>query len=135
MKSYWMAPQFKVIKPYLTWGCFSSYFIFITLISLSAGAEKNSLLDLKQYGILFLDKILHLGAYAVFALLASQLGLTYRRFKYSCVALAGYGLFLEFCQGQFILNREASWLDAIANMAGIIIGYMMSYKHARQSSV
>ncbi|MDO6542046.1 hypothetical protein [Photobacterium sanguinicancri] len=133
MRSYWLAPQFKLLKIYIAWGAFSCYFVFITLISLSAGAETDSLLDLKQYGILFLDKLLHLGAYGLYVILASQLGLSFHKFISLCIGLSAYGLFLEFCQGQFILNREASWLDAIANVMGVVIGFMLFYKSARRN--
>ncbi|MEZ8094219.1 VanZ family protein [Photobacterium swingsii] len=132
MKSCSLMLPVKTIKTHIARVAFCGYFVFITAISLSAGAEKNSLLDLQQYGVLFLDKMLHLGAYGAFALLASQLDLSFRKFIYTCVGLASYGLLLEYCQGQFILNREASWLDAIANVAGIILGFMMSYKRVRQ---
>ncbi|OAN11354.1 hypothetical protein A3K86_20610 [Photobacterium jeanii] len=106
----------------LGWIIFIAYFFFITIISLLPGAEEKSLLDLNQYGILFLDKMLHVAAYGLFALLGYFLGLTPRLYIALCLLLAGYGLLLEWLQGWLIVNREASMLDALANLVGILMG-------------
>jgi VanZ family protein len=67
------------------------------------------------------DKINHFIAYGVLAFLA-VLG-RYRMSVFKVVLLTiAYGLLLEALQGIMPYGRMASWLDAIANTGGVIVG-------------
>lgn len=72
------------------------------------------------------DKLNHFLAYSVLAALA---GLA--RLPVSLVALASllviYGVSLEVAQGLMPYGRSASWLDALANTAGVLTGIAVSY--------
>lgn len=71
------------------------------------------------------DKFLHAGEFALFVIIAHQAihyFADYGRTNNSVVTLSiFYASLTEFSQG-FISYRTASWLDWLANLAGIILG-------------
>ncbi|KHT64197.1 hypothetical protein RJ45_07970 [Photobacterium gaetbulicola] len=116
-------PNLLLSKHVLFRVLFVFYVIFITILSLLAGAEENSALDLDSYGVMFLDKILHLLAYAIFAIQGCLQLKDLKHLRGLCIAIALYGILLEFIQHAFIPDRMGSIDDAVANIAGVIIGY------------
>ncbi|MGR2767750.1 VanZ family protein [Photobacterium ganghwense] len=109
--------------------------LFIAYISLVPAQNEPEFADLQQYGILFLDKILHLIAYGGLTFLflcTSQL----RRYpRATCLALILYGSLLELTQGLLPLGREFSLFDALANVLGVlIIGSAFIYRQKKQKA-
>jgi VanZ family protein len=79
------------------------------------------------------DKINHLIAYAVLSL---NVGLVAKRIKTYLLYLPlfiGYGLLLEYLQG-FVPGRQPSWLDALANASGVVIGLIIFWIYSRLNS-
>ncbi len=114
--------------PWLILACYS---IFITYISLLPGQGNGDITDLKQYKIPHLDKVLHVGAYWVYALLALFAAkMKYERWLVCCLLLL-HGILLEYLQITLATGREASIPDIIANTAGVILGYFTTliYQH------
>ncbi|MGF1714782.1 VanZ family protein [Photobacterium chitinilyticum] len=114
--------------PWLILACYS---IFITYISLLPGQGNGDITDLKQYKIPHLDKVLHVGAYWVYALLALFAAkMKYERWLVCCLLLL-HGILLEYLQITLATGREASIPDIIANTAGVILGYFTAliYQH------
>ncbi|PSW21195.1 hypothetical protein C9I98_04380 [Photobacterium sanctipauli] len=103
---------------------FIFYTALITHLSLIGGAQDGDIMDFDQYGILLLDKILHLGAYCCFVLIAHFIFVHLRHLLWLSLTLCGYGLLLEFIQSSYIPGREGSLLDAISNMLGVAIGFI-----------
>lgn len=103
---------------------FFCYFILISVLSLTAG-EKNTAFDLNSYGILYLDKMSHTLAYALFSIQGFIQLKDRRRYKPLCIAIALYGTLLEFIQQAFIPQRMGSIEDGLANIFGVVIGYIM----------
>ena len=71
------------------------------------------------------DKVQHLVGYALLMLWWVQLADTLPQRVRTAVALAALGIGLEIAQG-FTGYREASGLDAIANTAGVLIGWVLA---------
>ena len=79
------------------------------------------------------DKINHFIAYAVLSL---NVGLVVKRLKtylFCLPSLIGYGLLLEYLQG-FVPGRQPSWLDALANACGVVIGLIIFWIYSRLNS-
>lgn len=81
-------------------------------------------------GIGYLDKIEH--AFAYFVLMSSFMFafkkteiLTTKRSYYLLVGASAYGFLLELAQYTFFPNRYFEWVDAMANVLGVIIGYLI----------
>lgn len=67
------------------------------------------------------DKISHFIAYftlSINAFLAWRISI---KSIWLILVLISYGLLLEFLQG-FVPGRDSSWMDALANSAGVLIG-------------
>jgi VanZ family protein len=76
------------------------------------------------------DKINHFIAYSVLSL---NFGLVIKKLKthlFFLPLLIAYGMLLEFCQG-FVPGREPSWLDALANTTGVMIGFILALIYRR----
>lgn len=79
-------------------------------------------------GVGYLDKIEHCFAYFVLivsfmiAFKKAEL-LTIRRSKYLLIAAAIYGLGLELVQYSFFPHRYFEWIDAAANVLGVLLGF------------
>lgn len=71
------------------------------------------------------DKINHFIAYTVFSLNAGMLSNNFRKHLLILPLLVLYGLLMEYCQG-FVPGRSPSWLDAIANSTGVLIGFVLT---------
>ena len=67
----------------------------------------------------FNDKVQHFVGYGSLALLA-QLALPGRRLR-AAVGVILLGFAVEVAQELMALGREASWLDALANTAGVLL--------------
>lgn len=111
----------------LLWLALACYCLFITYVSLMPGQEEGDLTDLKQYKIPHLDKLLHIAAYWLYALLAllATAKVSQKRWLISSLLLLLilHGVALEYLQITLTLNREASLPDIIANTAGVLLGY------------
>ncbi|OLQ75520.1 hypothetical protein BIT28_23095 [Photobacterium proteolyticum] len=112
----------------LPWLALACYCLFITYVSLIPGQGEGDLTDLKQYKIPHLDKLLHIAAYWLYALLAllAMSRVSQRRWLASSLLLLLilHGVALEYLQITLTLNREASLQDIIANTVGVILGYL-----------
>jgi VanZ family protein len=107
----------KVNKKQLLLTSLILVFLGITILSL---LPPKSGVELGKH-----DKINHFIAYAVLSL---NYGLVVKNTKKHLCGLPfliTYGLFMEFCQG-FVPGREQSWLDAVANSAGVSIGFLLN---------
>lgn len=81
-------------------------------------------------GIGYLDKIEHGFAYFVlvtsfmFAFRKAEI-LDIKRSYYLLIGASAYGFLLELVQYTFFPNRYFEWIDALANVLGVIIGFMV----------
>lgn len=69
------------------------------------------------------DKIAHFLSYALFALLAATFYSAGKPYLMVCAALALYGLSIEGAQS-LVPGRDSSLLDALANSAGVALGFV-----------
>lgn len=102
--------------------------ILIVLLSLLPG---SSFPEADIFSIRFLDKIIHFGMYMLFGLvillesrchsgcLRIHLGLMVLVLLASAV--------IELMQATIVASRSAEWLDLLANLSGLITGYL-SYR-------
>jgi VanZ family protein len=100
-------------------------FIGITILSL---LPPKSIEKLGEH-----DKINHFIAYAILSL---NVGLVVKKLKTYLLylpLLIGYGILLEYCQA-FVPGREPSWLDALANAIGVVIGLIIFWIYFRLNS-
>ncbi|WP_068713919.1 VanZ family protein [Vibrio tritonius] len=103
------------------------YTALIGYVSLAKDSSPDRVLpDLNSYGVTDLDKMAHLGAYTLFAVIAIlALGLKSLKSIAICAAIiAVYSGVLEGLQ-TFVPLRETSWLDFFANNIGIILGSLL----------
>ncbi|MGF1682394.1 VanZ family protein [Photobacterium minamisatsumaniensis] len=114
---------------------FIIYICLITYLSLMPGADEGGITDLEQYGILFLDKILHLGAYCCFILLAHFIFVFHSHLFLFCAAISFYGIAIEVIQSLAVQGREGSCLDALSNILGVTLGYTIVLFYRRLSIV
>lgn len=97
---------------------------FIALLSL---VPSSSMPDSSLFSIIFLDKIVHVGMYASFGLVA----LFETRCHSHCYLLHFFfllGIFamsslLEVLQATVVASRSAEWLDLLANFTGLAAAY------------
>ena len=97
-------------------------FIGITVLSL---LPPKSGVELGKH-----DKVNHFIAYAVLSFNYGLVVKKLRKHLWGLPFLIAYGLFMEFCQG-FVPGREQSFLDALANGAGVILGFVCCYFYSR----
>ncbi|WP_342087506.1 VanZ family protein [Dyadobacter sp. OTU695] len=80
--------------------------------------------DLPAAPVLGFDKIVHSGLFTVWAILALIIYPEKSRFV---VGLGmAYGLGLEFYQQLLPFDRTFDWWDAVADAAGVLIGYLFT---------
>lgn len=80
--------------------------------------------DLPAAPVLGFDKIVHSGLFTVWAILALIIYPEKSRFV---VGLGmAYGLGLEFYQQLLPFDRTFDWWDAVADAAGVLIGYVFT---------
>ena len=97
-------------------------FLLITLVSLVPGGEGR---DLEDWGIN--DKLAHLIAY-LSIMGAGIFSVTEQRERLLLfVGLVLYSLCLEYGQSLFIMEREGSIGDFVANLVGLISGVFLSH--------
>ncbi len=77
-----------------------------------------------------IDKIVHLTFYAIFSILwflylRNKIENTKKLFVIVFVLSISFGIFIEFCQSTFTVNRQADIKDAIANTIGATIGLLI----------
>ena len=95
-------------------------FVFLGITILSLLPPKSGL-ELGEH-----DKINHFIAYSVLSLNFGIVVANFRKHLIGVPFLIAYGLLMEYIQG-FVPGREPSWLDALANTSGIIIGYCVYF--------
>ena len=76
------------------------------------------------------DKLNHFIAYGVLMGLVT-LGRGRLRLIWAMALVIGYGLALEAVQGIMPYGRSASWLDALANTGGVLIGAVLGLAASR----
>ena len=78
-----------------------------------------------------LDKLFHLGVFAIGALLlvrALKQQYAKHAFRYTFLAYALYGLLLEIMQGACFKGRYADLLDWVADVAGVLLALLLYQK-------
>ena len=120
-------------KTAINLGLVAIYAVFLIWGSLSPG-------DTSEMWFPHFDKILHMGAYAAFALICApfwwrsenSLGTTFVILVLLCLFSGAMEI------GQMMVpQRDASWLDMVANTLGLIMGWKFSnvIKKARKIRV
>ncbi len=98
------------------------YALLLTWLSLMPGSDYETWFS-------HADKLLHVGAYAVFALICAPLwwrsGGSLRATLSILVLVCLFSGAIELGQA-LVPNREPSWLDMLANSMGLIIGWQVS---------
>ncbi|MDO6705884.1 hypothetical protein [Photobacterium sp. 1_MG-2023] len=107
-------------------GLFLLHALLITGLTLMPAAEAGSLTDLKSYGVTGLDAILHAGCYALLAMLALPIHKYIPHYIRLLFLLGLYGTVLEASQSFLQPGRESSLADALANLAGVMLGGWLS---------
>ena len=81
---------------------------------------------------LYLDKIIHAGMFMIFGVLWLRAGLLSKR-RYLWVFLAGVALaaITEIVQNVPSLNREGEFEDVLADVAGVMIGFLLYWMKQR----
>ncbi|WP_370577357.1 VanZ family protein [Photobacterium sp. BZF1] len=101
------------------------YSLFIGYVSLLDNSSPTSNVpSIDSFGISHLDKILHLGAYGLFASIAV---LTFKNkvIQYlSCLFIIIFSALLEYFQSTIYL-RQPSLTDFLANCIGVILGLVL----------
>jgi len=98
------------------------YALLMTMVSLMPGSTSEPWLA-------HVDKLLHIGAYAAFALLCAPLWWRSKNSQRTTLVilllLCLFGGAMELGQ-TLVPNRDASWLDMVANCLGLILGWQIS---------
>jgi len=97
---------------------FVSLILVFTVIGILSLLPPKSIEKLGEH-----DKINHFIAYSVLSLNFGLVVKNLKTFLFCLPLLIGYGLLFEYLQG-FVPGRQPSWLDAIANSIGVIIGFV-----------
>lgn len=87
---------------------------------------------LPSVDIPYIDKFAHFGIYALFLLLwAFAFFKTFAEGRWSIWVLFGtlfvYGMVVEFIQGRWVPDRSFDRMDMLANLIGLVIGYVVFY--------
>ncbi len=99
--------------------------ILIALLSLVpvSSMPKSSLFSINS-----LDKIIHFSMYAFFgfvALLESRCSLDCQRYHALLIfAIFSLSAVIEVLQATVVATRSAEWLDLLANLTGLLAGYL-----------
>ena len=80
-----------------------------------------SLRQIEEPGIEHVDKVMHFGAYGLFAVLGFFASKNTKTFFFVCLAIILYGGFLEWAQPR-VADRHMSLYDFIANSGGVLVG-------------
>ena len=99
--------------------------IVIALISL---VPSSSMPDTPLFSIRFLDKFVHFSMYAFFgmvSLLESRCLEKCRRFHlFLILVIFSMSAIIEVLQATVVATRSAEWFDLLANLLGLIAGYI-----------
>ena len=107
------------------------YTLFLTIISLI------TLKQVPDWGTDFDDKLNHVLAYLVLMLVwyfALNKDKNYWRILYIAAGCMAYGIVIEAVQGKVNVTRVADILDIVANLVGVLIGGILSFRHSRMLS-
>lgn len=107
-----------------------AFYTFLAVITVMSLVEVDvNVLDLE---ITFLDKIVHIGAYAVLMFLGGMYYLTGKdkktqntRLLLLALLLIGYGILIELLQKVLPVNRWWEVWDIVANTAGVLLGVLV----------
>ncbi|PSL24372.1 VanZ family protein [Dyadobacter jiangsuensis] len=106
--------QFIAQRQWLIW-----FWSFLILVACTWPGK-----DLPAAPVLGFDKIVHSGLFTVWAILAL---IIYPEKSLLVVGLGmAYGLGLEFYQQLLPFDRTFDWWDAVADAAGVLIGYLFT---------
>lgn len=111
--SIWGSPP----KVWAHWGWRALFLCAVCVVAWQSLQPATS-----EQGILHLDKLLHLIAYAVLMALALLGRLPFKAIWVAFIVTA-LGVGLEVLQGTMNLGRTASFADAVANTAGVALVY------------
>jgi VanZ family protein len=101
------------------------FIISIIAISLLSLLPPKSGLELGKS-----DKLNHFLAYAILSLNFGFISTKIRSYFIGIPFLIAYGLLIEFFQG-FVPGRDPSFYDALANSAGVFLGFIIYYLFGR----
>ncbi len=107
------------------------YTIALTVVSLI------TLDGMPELGTEWDDKLYHIVAYAglmliwYFALISGHKPGRLLHIALSCVV---FGIVIEAVQGKVTVDRIGDALDVVANVIGVLLGYIFSYKRGRSLS-
>jgi len=101
------------------------FIILIIAISLLSLLPPKSGLELGKS-----DKLNHFLAYAILSLNFGFISTKIRPYFIGIPFLIAYGLLIEFFQG-FVPGRDPSFYDALANSAGVFLGFIIYYLFGR----
>ncbi len=96
------------------------FLLFASYIAVISLQPTNNVLMSIQY----MDKVLHIGAYALFAILGYFATTTPRKYRYICLAIVVFSIGVEYGQS-FVPGRMMSGYDLLANITGIIIAAIL----------
>jgi VanZ family protein len=79
-----------------------------------------------------MDKVIHAGMYGTLALLVLYGLIKYDRFTprqivFNLLLVWLYSAFMELLQYLFIRSRSGEWRDMLANLAGIVLAYVLVF--------
>ena len=99
--------------------------ILIALMSLIPG---SSLPDSPLYSIPYIDKIVHFSMYAPLGFVALMenrcKSLCYGYHLFIVVSLFLLSALIEILQATVVSTRAAEWSDLLANLGGLVVGYL-----------
>jgi VanZ family protein len=121
----WSGPRLR----WLVWGV---YVVIWSVALLRPEPAHVSEVVFPEHETRFLAaKSLHVGAYALFAILSAWLPVP-RRWRWLLIMLiSAHGMATEFFQ-QFVPDRSASWRDVGFDHVGLVLGVLLSWKWWRR---
>lgn len=84
-----------------------------------------------EQGIPYVDKVVHLAVFAAPTALFLLAGL---RAALALPVLALHGPLSEEIQADFLPHRDGSWDDALADLLGVLVGWLVAYAVQRRES-
>lgn len=117
--------RIKYLLPAIIWTL-----VTMVLISIPGSAFPSTSL----FKIPHFDKLVHLGIFAVFALLANyglymQRDFFFSRYHYTISLVSGviFGVITEWFQLHYVPGRSGEWPDLLADVLGSLAGMVMFY--------